>query len=186
MHDMAPHHGWNGRDGQHGVTLIEQVMTVTLVAVLACVAMPSLSQLLHRNEIGAAQTEFIGALQYTRALAAQSGIHTVFCPSVDGTHCSKQVRWDHGWLVRRDQKNLPDAAPTRVGQPRRKVTIISTAGRQQVRYQADGSAGGNNITLTFCLRGRSEQALSLFVSGPGRVRGAPADAAHARACASAN
>ncbi|KRE88858.1 pilus assembly protein [Frateuria sp. Soil773] len=162
-------------------------MVTALVAVLAGIAAPPLSRLLRRNEIRAAQADFIGALQYTRALAAQGGVRALFCPSTDGAHCSDDVRWERGWLVGRDRDhdNQPDGGADRSGPGHRQVTIVSTEGRRQVRFQADGSAGGNNITLTFCHPGRAEQALSVFVSRSGRVRGTHADAAHADACAKA-
>jgi type IV fimbrial biogenesis protein FimT len=173
---------------QRGVTLIEQIMVVAILAVLASIATPSLARILGTNEVRVAQTDFIGALQYTRALAAQAGTRALFCPSDDGRRCRDDMHWESGWLIGRDNDldDQPDDAPDRRGRSSGQITIISSTGRRHVRFQPDGSAGGNNITLTFCRHGISEQALSVVVSASGRVRGAPADADHAEACASAN
>jgi type IV fimbrial biogenesis protein FimT len=174
---------------QCGVSLIEQLMVLAIIGVLLGVAAPSLHPLIARNELQAAQTDFIAALQHARATAVTQGRRVVFCPSVDGASCAQSTHWEHGWILGVDgnHDNQPDGAPRYTGGARQaRVAIRSSAGRQLVRFQPDGSAGGSNLTLTFCKTDAAAPALNVIISNSGRVRGAPASTAQGQACAQAN
>lgn len=170
---------------QHGITLIEQIMVLAIIAVLLSVATPSLHKILTRSTVQTAQTDFIAALRHARSTAVFSGKRTLFCPSIDGAHCASTTHWEQGWLLGTDANhdNQPDGAPRYTGTSRAgKLLIRSSTGRQLVRFQPDGSAGGSNLTLLFCVPDGQSPALSVVVSNSGRVRGAPASAEQAAAC----
>lgn len=173
---------------QRGTTLIEQIMVLVIVAILAGIAVPPLRQLLTRNQLQVAQTDFIAALHQARETAVMSGQRTLFCPSPDSSSCSDQTRWDSGWLLAHDQDgdHQPDHGSLYTGHGYEgKLIIYSSTGRHYVRFSPDGSANGSNITLLFCQQGKAAGALSVIVSNAGRVRGAPANAAQAAQCAQA-
>ena len=173
---------------QHGVTLIEQIMVLVMTA-LTGMAIPPLRQLLGRNQLQVAQTDFIIALQHAREAAITTGKSTVFCPTRNGTSCSDDARWESGWLLSHDtdHNDQPDHGPLYSGSDYAgKLTIQSSSGRHYVRFRPDGSASGSNITLVFCQRSSAEHALSVVVSNAGRVRGAPASASQAADCAQMN
>jgi type IV fimbrial biogenesis protein FimT len=170
---------------QRGVTLIEQIMVLAIIAVLMGIAAPPLRQLLSRNELRVAQTDFIAALQHARAAAVMGGGRTLFCPTRDGSSCSDTTRWENGWLLGRDSDHddQPDGGPLHVGQDYAgKVAIYSSGGRHAVRFRPDGSASGSNITLLFCRPPNVSDALVVVVSNAGRIRGAPANPAQAAIC----
>jgi len=174
---------------QRGVTLIEQIMVLVIVTALTGIAIPALRQLLGRNQLQVAHTDFITGLQHAREAAITTGKSTVFCPTRDGTSCSEAIRWDTGWLLGHDtdHNNQPDHAPLYSGSGYAgKLTIQSSSGRHFVRFRPDGSASGSNITLVFCQRSGAQQALSVVVSNSGRIRGAPASASQAADCAQMN
>lgn len=175
------------RTRQCGVTLVEQVMVVAIVGVMAAVAMPSLANMLRRNQVQLAQSEFIGALQHARGNAAVSGKPTLFCPSRDGLACSDATRWESGWLIGHDvaHKGQPDAAPLRSRAGYAGITVLGDSGRRLVRFKADGSASGTTNTLRFCRQGHPEEALVVVIANSGRVRGAKASPEQAAACAAA-
>jgi type IV fimbrial biogenesis protein FimT len=174
---------------QRGVTLIEQIMVLIIVVALTGMAIPSLRQLLSRNQLQVAQTDFISALQHARETAITTGKSTVFCPTRDGNSCSDATRWDNGWLLGHDtdHNNQPDHGPLYSGSGYAgKLTIQSSSGRHFVRFRPDGSASGSNITLVFCQHSSTEQALSVVVSNSGRIRSALANASQAADCAQMN
>jgi type IV fimbrial biogenesis protein FimT len=183
---MPDRHGTVRQRRQRGVTLIEQVMAVAIMATLVGTAMPSMRRLLDRSQLQTAQADFIGALHHTREAAVVARQATVFCPSRDGRQCADEERWDHGWLLAADgdHDNQPDGPPLFVnGSYAGRLTIQSSVGRRHVRFQADGSARGSNLTFVFCRRGTAERALSVVVANSGRIRGGLASAEQAAACA---
>jgi type IV fimbrial biogenesis protein FimT len=181
MNTSEPRHLW-----QRGSTLIEQIMVLAIVLSLAGMATPPLRKLLTRSQMQSAQTDFIAGLQHARATAITSGRQTLFCPTLDGTTCSDARRWENGWLLASDSNldNQPDNGPLYRGPGYTgKLMIQSSAGRHFVRFHADGTASGSNMTLLFCSPSSSDNALSVVISNSGRVRGAPASTAQAASCA---
>ena len=174
---------------QRGTSLIEQIMTLTIIGILTGIALPALHHILARNRVQEAQTDFISALQHARGTAATSGKRTLFCPSPDGNRCSGATRWDTGWLLGHDVDgdHQPDHGPAYTGAAYATgVRIVSTNGRRDVRFRSDGSSAGSNLTLLFCEAGSNAHALSVVVSNSGRVRGAPASAAQTASCLQEN
>ena len=105
-------------------------MVLAIMAVLTSVAAPPLRQLLSRNQLQVAQTDFIAALQHTRGTAITTGRRTLFCPSRDGHRCSEETRWDGGWLIGHDvdRDNQPDNGPLRSGRGYDKISILGDSG----------------------------------------------------------
>lgn len=161
------------RDRARGVTLVEQVMVVAVLAVLVGVASPSLAGLARRSRLQSAQMDFLDALAFARGEAVLERARVVVCPSRDRLHCSEESRWEGGWLVGvdRDHDNQPDAAPLRVGEAHRQLQILSSESRRRVSFLPDGSAGGSNLTLLFCAAGHEGDPLGVVVSNSGRARG---------------
>lgn len=172
---------------QAGISLIEQVMVVAVVAILACIAVPSLGKLIHGHQLRAAQFTYLVTLRYARSTAVEENSRILFCPSADGHHCKDAADWTQGWLVARDRDRdgQPDGPPLRTGQVPRRLTVLGTVGRKQVRFLPDGSARGSNLSLLFCTQGDDRRVWRVVISNAGRVRGAPATPEQAAACAAA-
>ena len=170
-----------------GISLVEQVMVVAVVAVLACIAVPSLGNLVHGHQLQVAQFTYLATLRYARNTAVEENSRILFCPSTDGRHCEDAADWTRGWLIARDRDRdgQPDGPPLRTGRVPRRLTVLGTIGRKQVRFLPDGTAFGSNLSLLFCTRGDERQALLVVVSNAGRVRGATATPEQAIACAAA-
>lgn len=176
------------RTMQTGLSLVDQIMAMAMLATLTGMALPSLGGLLQRHRLQGVQTEYIAALQYARSVAVGEGVRTIVCPSRDGRQCDKGTDWGGGWLVGRDRDGdgQPDGEPLRTGPAvGASLTVLGSANRPRLRFQPSGSAAGSDLSLLFCRRGVRERALVVVVSNPGRIRGAPADAAQAMACAGA-
>lgn len=174
---------------QHGFTLIELMMTITIATILLALGLPSMGSLVSSSESRAARQELWTALNVARAGAVTSNRRHVICPSTDHANCSGGLRWDDGWIVFVDsnENGLRDGndAVVSVGNAvRQGVVISSTVGRDRVSFRSDGSSAGNNATFTICDRRGASTATSLVVSNPGRIRsGTPSSASAAQACA---
>jgi type IV fimbrial biogenesis protein FimT len=173
-----------GRGRSRGVTLVEQVMAVAVLAVLAGIASPSLAAFVRRERVQSAQMDFLEALGYARGEAVLRRARVLFCPSLDKVRCSGESRWDGGWLVGvdADRDNQPDSAPLRVGEAHARLLILSSEARRHVTFLPDGSAGGSNLTLLFCSREHAEDALGVVVSNSGRTRGSRPRGKQAAGC----
>ena len=173
-----------GRGRSRGITLVEQVMVVAILAVLAGIASPSLAAFVRRARVQSAQMDFLEALGFARGEAVLRRSRVLFCPSVDKIRCSEESRWDGGWLVGvdNDRDNQPDGAPLRIGEPHARLLILSSEARRHVTFLSDGSASGSNLTLLFCSRDHAEDALGVVVSNSGRARGSRPRGKQAAGC----
>lgn len=171
---------------QRGFTVVEQILVGAIVAVLACMAAPALGHLVVRNRLQMAQSDIIAALQQTRGMALQSGHRAMLCPTLEGKQCTDGVHWEVGWLAghyRSDRADQLDAAPALADRGHERLTIISTAGRKRIRFQADGTASGSNTTFTVCRAGEPDGALIVLLSNTGRIYGKRASEEQAHRCA---
>jgi type IV fimbrial biogenesis protein FimT len=170
-----------------GLTLIELMMTLAVLATLIAVAAPAFGNLIQSTQAQTSRSGLTTALNTARIFAISKTAHVVVCPSADHQHCGHTTEWQHGWLIfidadddgeRDDSEELLGVAEA---QPEG-VAILSTAGRTRVAYRPDGSAVGSNVTFTVCDRRGSDTATSLVINNGGRVRdGKPTNTA-AAAC----
>ncbi|GAP66316.1 prepilin-type N-terminal cleavage/methylation domain-containing protein [Mizugakiibacter sediminis] len=173
---------------QRGVTLIEQLLAVGILAILVVTATPALGGLLARNAATAADNAVVAALQHARERAVRSGAHVVLCPSRDGAACVADVHWEHGWLLAwdRDRDGEPDAGvePIAVGDALPPGTVVlGSAGRTRLVFRGDGSAAGSNVSLTICHRGApAASALGVVMANSGRIRQGRPSVQRAREC----
>ncbi len=169
-----------------GFTLIESIVVLTVLTIVLCITVPSLSGMLARYQLATAQIELIATLQHARGVAVSSRRRTLLCPSTDGQRCIDGTRWERGWVVghyRSTNADQLDGPPSRVTGGYGRLTIESTAGRKRTRFQPDGTAGGSPVTFTLCRIGHAEDALAVVVSNVGRVAGSKASADDAAHCA---
>lgn len=91
---------------QQGMTLIELMVTLAVVAILASVAAPSLSTMLENNRLTALNNQIVSSINYTRGEAVKRRYNTVMCvrnsigsncDDIDGT--GGTANFASGWLV---------------------------------------------------------------------------------------
>ena len=158
-----------------GFTLIELLTTTSIVAILAGVAASPMSALLERHRANAAASSLIAHMQLARMAAVSRNRRAVLCPSSDGAHCDGGTDWSPGWLlfVDDDGNRQPDAADEILRADReptsRHLRIVSSAGRQQLRYLPDGTSGGSNLTLSICSP-KGDLLARVIVNNVGRPR----------------
>lgn len=83
---------------QRGVTLIELMVTLGVIAILATFGVPSFQNHLKDNRRTTQVNELVGALNLARSEATKGNGTVAFCPSADGATCSGG-NYDTGWIV---------------------------------------------------------------------------------------
>jgi type IV fimbrial biogenesis protein FimT len=178
----------NGRHHEAGITLIESIFSVAILATLTSLSLPSFANLIHSSEGRTARDALATSLNLARLAAASRHGEVAVCPSADQIHCDDSERWQSGWIVFQDLdhdgKRSDNETILQLSQAQKHVAILSTAGRKHVTFRDDGSATGTNLTFTLCDQRGATQATTLVINNAGRMRqGKPTDAQAASACA---
>ena len=87
---------------QAGFTLTELMVTLTIVAILCSIGVPSFRFVTTGNRLSSEVNALLGDLQLARAEAIREGASVVVCSSKDGETCSESEDWATGWIVWND------------------------------------------------------------------------------------
>jgi len=148
---------------QRAFSLIELLITLTLLALLASIALPNFSGLVERNRIKALRNLLQTQINHARASSVLHNRDVVVCGSSDGQNCDN--RWDTGWLLHfSDTEEL-------LSQHR-----LSTQDRlrwagfnKKIRFHGNGTAPGGNGRFYFC-NNQNEVVLQMVLNRQGRLR----------------
>lgn len=158
-----------------GFTLIELATTMAVAAILAGIAAPSFGSLIEHQRASAAIDSLMTHMALARMSAITRNRRAVLCPSTDGEHCETSTDWSAGWMLFLDDDGNRKADATdeiiRVDlEPTsRHLRVVSTTGRQQLRYLPDGRSAGTNLTISICNQ-RQELLGQVIVNNTGRPR----------------
>lgn len=162
------------RDRITGLTLVELVVAMAVLAVTVTIAVPAFQGVMERTRATTAYHQLTASLMLARAAAISRREPVVVCPSHDGLQCRGDPVWDDGWIVFPDpggagQPVDPEAILRRGESPGGGLRVRGTRGRPLVRYFADGRAPGSNVTLRVC--SPKDQLLGrVVVNNVGRAR----------------
>ncbi len=81
-----------------GFTLIELMVTISLLAVLLGIGVPSFQATIQGNRIATTANDMVAALHLARSEAVRRGVNMTLCPSNNQSTCSGV--WADGWVVR--------------------------------------------------------------------------------------
>jgi type IV fimbrial biogenesis protein FimT len=170
-----------------GFTWVELAIVLTVSAILAVLAIPSMEDLLVRTQIRSTREGLAGVLREARETAVLAQNHTLVCPSRDARTCDAGARWEQGWILgyNADRDKAPDLPLLRIHEPvPARLTVTTYGARSKIRFSPDGAASGSNLTLLICRRGDRSRALSLIVADSGRIRRSIASDSQAAYCGS--
>jgi type IV fimbrial biogenesis protein FimT len=165
---------------QSGYSLVELLVTLSMMALLLAMAAPSFAGFFRTNRLATASNELIVGLQIARAEAARRGRDVSICRSSDGATCASGGAWATGWIVFQDANSSGAAAPTGSGSELIRVfdaldQSLALAGpTSHLRFRPNGSvepSAGTEQEFTLTVTGcQGEQKRRIYVSRLGRVR----------------
>ena len=82
-----------------GVTLIELLIAVAVLAIGAVLAIPSFTELVKNNRLTSASNNLVRALQLARSEAVKRNTRVAICRSQDQAQCKTGTGWTDGWIV---------------------------------------------------------------------------------------
>lgn len=164
-----------------GFTLIELLATVSVVAILGLVAVPSFQALRLNSERTVTVNAFFHALFYARSESIKRGKIVSVCRSVDGERCATHsAAWTDGWIVfvndDRDDpaERDPQEAVLAVYEGWQAGSITSNRLTYSFRPHAQAVVNG---TILFCDPRGPAESRAIIISHTGRPRVSNRDSA---------
>lgn len=165
---------------QAGMTLIELMITVAIVALLVGISLPSFAHLGSSQKMSTTTHTVMASFNQARMRAISMGRQVVLCPSSDGSTCRGDSSWEGGWIIyddlNRNRKLDPsETVSASIGALPAGLIASTSAARPQLMFKPDGGAWGNPLTLTICDEKNSDtEGRAVIVNNGGRARTAPA------------
>ena len=180
----------NNNRNNLGFTLIEVIVTISVLGILLSIAVPSFSKMIERNRVSTGTNEFISALMLTRSEAVTRSLPMSLCVSSNGTTCNAALDdYSKGWLIFSDCDK--DGAVTttvttcdfdgdgtndkdiilKVHNGFEKLLIVgsTTSAKDKFTYEFSGRPSGNNVNFKIGIDASSLQK-KLTVAITGRVK----------------
>lgn len=165
-----------------GVTLIEILVVVAIVAILQSLAVPSFAAMLNSARMTMAVNSLFSSLLLARSEAIKRNARVVVCKSANGATCVTSGGWEQGWIVFHDANNngARDDGEDLVLQQAALPSSIRFSGNSPVvnyiSYTPIGSASYTSGafqagTLTACnVSATPVEARQIVISSAGRPR----------------
>ncbi len=135
----------------NGFTFIELMIVMTMVAVMAAIALPNLGQFIANNRLKSQMYNMLESINIARAEAVKRKVKTVMCRSADPTATTPACggtanTWTTGWIVyaKGDANDAYNSATDTIigigNAAHDTVTVMSNAdGNSYLVYKPDGT-----------------------------------------------
>lgn len=122
-----------------GLSLIELMVTIAVLAIVTTVAVPSMRGVINGNRITAATNDMVGMVQAARMEAIRRNSRVTLCPTQNGTTCAG-TNWRRTVILAADNSavrelNLPQNIVVRASE-----AISGASPAHQIVFRPDGLA----------------------------------------------
>ena len=160
---------------QRGLSLVELVGTISIIAVINVLAAPTLTETMRRNQLQSEADRMLTALYLARSEAVKRNQPVSVCRSANGSSCTGG--WEDGWIVfsNADGDNAVDVGTDEVIRTYEALPeghgIEGTLGTGALTYFADGSYADGSETIRVCsVDGQLTEGYTLSINRVGRPR----------------
>jgi len=164
-----------------GLTLLELLVVVSITAILATVALPSMSTLVAETRLRSGTSMLASMMTFARMQAVARNAPVTLCPSEDGSGCGEANEWNLGVMAFHDANHnrRRDEEEDLLGfrETNRHLRIFSGAdpgstgkSRKRVVFSPAGTAAGYTISVKFCSMDRSAPPAVIILQNSGRIR----------------
>lgn len=181
MQFLAPRHT---KLLEKGLTLIELLVTISILAILMALAIPSFQSMIASSSLTTTTNDLANTLAQARSNAIRRGGRVTVCKSASATQCATTGNWEQGWIVFNDTTKSGTSANVDTGEaitfvtPAQPTGIVINGNLSYISYAADGqtkemSGAFQGGTLRVCSTNASltnaKRARNLILTGTGRI-----------------
>lgn len=152
------------RSNQTGLTLVELMITLVVLAIILAIAIPSFENTIASSRLAGVTNDLNGSLALARSEAIRRGQRVTVCNSNDGQQCAAAGNWGSGWIVFVDTTRAGNTANVENNEIIIRTASAVPAGivvngnanvAQYVSFSSDGQArlmngAGQSGTLRVC------------------------------------
>jgi len=157
----------SGTGAQRGFSLIELMVSISVLAILLSIAVPSFRDASLSSQLRSSSNDLVASTHFARSEALKRNTVVTLCVSSDGTTCGAGG-WEQGWIVVAGATLLNYHAATPSG-----LKITDSGGATTLAFQPTG-IGATPASLTVCRAapsaGPQERVVTIDASGRAHVR----------------
>lgn len=151
---------------KNGFSLLEMLVTISIMLILAALTIPSQKALLARSKADVMRMQLLRAINLTQIEAITKKELVTLCQSSDQKTCLGH--WKDGYIILANQKVIyAFLNPDNQGQLYWRAFPNSQA---QLDYLPSGMLKAENGTFWYCLAGEKNPSWAIVLSQSGRVR----------------
>jgi type IV fimbrial biogenesis protein FimT len=158
-----------------GVTLIELMIAIALLATIFSLAVPSFSRAMVRTQLGSAESTLFASVNDAMNSSFLRNQRLVMCPSNGADTCTAGHEWSKGWIVFDDrdenrEHSADEALIHRHSGLDNGLRLFSSSGRTRLIFQSGGANFGSNAHFKLCHPDHLTLSRSLYLANNGRLR----------------